>query len=139
MYNGNCLQGGDGGEDNVEVFADSTAEFKPVVQLPERKNVNGEEEESVEFSGEEGMRFIPPWARSQHCPFQNPYILLPLPPHAADGTLYEFDPEGSQWKGRGKGGFRLNLDKSGQVSDPVRCDSSAPQKCNSVRLRSVTL
>ena len=36
----------------MEVFGDCTAEFRPVVQLPEKKNVNGEEEESVAFSGE---------------------------------------------------------------------------------------
>ena len=35
----------------MEVFGDSTAEFKPVVQLPDQKTVTGEEEESQAFSG----------------------------------------------------------------------------------------
>ena len=39
-----------GGEENVEVFGDSTADFRPLVQLPEKANVTGEEDESVAFS-----------------------------------------------------------------------------------------
>jgi len=49
-------QGDQGGEESLEVFGDSTAEFRPVVQLPEKKNVNGEEDERVAFSGGNGGR-----------------------------------------------------------------------------------
>ena len=32
------------------MFGDSTADFRPLVQLPEKANVTGEEDESVAFS-----------------------------------------------------------------------------------------
>lgn len=35
----------------MELFNDSTAEFRPVVTLPDQKTVTGEEEESVAFTG----------------------------------------------------------------------------------------
>ncbi len=34
---------------------------------------------------------------------------------SSDGTLFEFDPATSKWRERGKGEFRLNTDKAGQV------------------------
>lgn len=49
MLFGLPVQGGE--EGNVELFNDSTAEFKPVVTLPDQKTVTGEEEESVAFTG----------------------------------------------------------------------------------------
>jgi hypothetical protein len=42
---------GSADEENVELFGNSTAEFKPIVQLPDQKTVTGEEEEKVIFAG----------------------------------------------------------------------------------------
>ena len=74
--------GGDAeGDDNVEVFADSTAEFKPLVTLPEaQKTVTGEEEEITAYT-------------------------------ASDAVLYEFLSLDGKWVERGKGEFRLNFQK----------------------------
>ena len=73
------------GDENVEVFADSTAEFKPVVNLPQaQKTVTGEEEEMTAYT-------------------------------ASDAILYEFQANGQKWVERGKGEFKLNIEKpSGQ-------------------------
>ncbi|KAG1654332.1 hypothetical protein FOA52_013731 [Chlamydomonas sp. UWO 241] len=44
-------EGGDGEGGNVEVFGESTAEFRPVVEMPDAtKVVTGEEDESVRFT-----------------------------------------------------------------------------------------
>jgi hypothetical protein len=69
------------GDENIEVFADSTAEFKPVVNLPEvQKTVTGEEEEMTAYS-------------------------------ASDAILYEFLANDKKWVERGKGEFKLNFEK----------------------------
>lgn len=67
----------------TEVFSGCTAEFKPLVQLPETQQVNGEEDEQVMFS--------------------------------SDSTLFEYDSSEQKWRERGKGGFKLNVDKCGQA------------------------
>ena len=121
-----CASQGDGGEESVEVFGDSTAEFRPVVQLPEKQRVNGEEDESVAFSGGfldgggpvQGKETMP----TRDC-YQSALVVSPRPSEyfslcvctAADSTLFEFDSTSSKWRERGKGEFKLNLDKSGQV------------------------
>lgn len=69
------------GDESVEVFADSTAEFKPLVNLPQaQKTVTGEEEEMTIYS-------------------------------ASDAILYEFFGLEKKWVERGKGEFKLNVEK----------------------------
>mmetsp|Transcript_9013 Transcript_9013/g.19376 ORF Transcript_9013/g.19376 Transcript_9013/m.19376 type:complete len:424 (+) Transcript_9013:78-1349(+) len=84
----NGEEGDDGEVENLEVFGASTAEFKPVVQLPDQKTVTGEEEEQVAFT--------------------------------ADGALFEFDPPHAIWRERGKGEYKVNVDKSGNARMVMR-------------------